>query len=99
MELLLSVTHGSSICFKDLIYLLYATEVEEVVEVDEVAMVVVDAETTTEMADLLVQIGTTVAEIVQIHTDLKPEQFMYLKVIGWRTFFVFLLMPVWKLLS
>lgn len=73
-------------------------EVEEVVE--EVAMVVVvDAETTTEMVDLLVQIGTSVAETVQIHTDLKPEQFMYLKVIGWRTFYVFLLMPVWKLLS
>lgn len=88
---------------KDLIYLLYATEVEEVVEVEEVAtvvvVVVVVAETTTEMVDLLVQIGTTAAEIVQIHTDLKPEQFMYLKVIGWRTFFVFLLMPVWKLLS
>lgn len=84
--------------FKDLIYLLDATEVEEVV-VEEVAMVVVDAETTTEMVDLLVLIGTTVVETVQIHTDLKPEQFMYLKVIGWRTFFVFLLMPVWKLLS
>lgn len=74
-------------------------EVEEVVVVEEVAIVVVvDAETTIEMVDLLVQIGTTAAETVQIHTDLE-RTIMYLKVIGWRTFFVFLLMLVWKLLS
>lgn len=69
--------------FQYLIYLC-ATEVEEEVEVGEVAMVVVDAETT-----MVVQIGTTVAGTVQIHTELKPEQFMYLKSYWLKDFFCF----------
>lgn len=46
---------------------------------EEVAMagVETDAEITSEMADLLVQIGAIMVETVHVRTEFQHEQFMY----------------------